>query len=467
MARKRSDRPNVVLFFTDQQRWDTTGVGGCPLDLTPNYDRMATEGMHLSNMMTCQPVCGPARSCLQTGMYASNTGVYTNRQMPMNPELKTLGSYFKEGGYTTGYIGKWHLAENEIPGPVKPELRAGYDYWLASNILEFTSNAYDTEMYDGDGKPVKLPGYRVDACTDAAIRYIDEHQDEPFFLTISYIEPHHQNHTDDYPAPDGYAEKYQARWTPPDLTALGGSSQQHLAGYYGMIKRLDEALGRLRDSIKSLGLEEDTVILYTADHGNHFKTRNGEYKRSCHDASIHIPGAITGPGFNGGGRIKSLTSLIDVPPTLLDAAAIPVPAVMQGRSMKPLARGPVADWPAESFTQISEAEVGRCIRTVRWKYSVQAEQADMLPNHQGATRYTEAFLYDLQADPYELKNLVGRTHLRDVADSLQKRLLARMAEVGEDLPEIVPAKPTPAGQGTSNQAAVDTLGEDWLSPHRP
>ena len=117
----------------------------------------------------------------------------------------------------------------------------------------------------------------------------ERHKAEPFFLFLSFLEPHHQNHRDDYPAPDGYAERYAGRWTPPDLAALGGSSASHLGGYWGMVKRLDEVLGRLLDALKSLDLLDDTIVLFTTDHGCHFKTRNSEYKRSCHDASVRVP----------------------------------------------------------------------------------------------------------------------------------------------------------------------------------
>ena len=104
------------------------------------------------------------------------------------------------------------------------------------------------------------------------------------------------------------------RWTPPDLAALGGSTQQHLGGYYGMVKRLDEALGRLRDALRSLDMLDNTIILFTSDHGCHFKTRNNEYKRSCHESSIRVPTAISGPGFNNRGRVDRLVSLVDLPP---------------------------------------------------------------------------------------------------------------------------------------------------------
>ena len=206
--------------------------------------RAGTDAHH---SFTCQPVCGPARACLQTGLYATETGCYRNG-IALPEDNRTLAHYFGEAGYDTAYIGKWHLADSGS-GPVPPEQRGGYQYWLASNILEFTSDAYDLVMYDGDEQARKLPGYRVDAQTDAAIRYIDSHQANPFFLFLSFLEPHHQNHRDDYPAPVGYAERYRGRWIPPDLAALGGSAHQHLAGYLGIIKRLDEALGRLIDAL--------------------------------------------------------------------------------------------------------------------------------------------------------------------------------------------------------------------------
>lgn len=433
-------QPNVIVFFTDQQRWDSTGVHGNPLGLTPNFDQLALEGTHLYHSFTCQPVCGPARSALQTGLYPTSTGSYRNG-IPLSRDNKTLAHYFQEAGYKTGYIGKWHLAGEE---PVPAEQRGGYEYWLASNVLEFSSDAYDTVVYNNDNEPVKLPGYRADALTDAAIDFINGHQQEPFFLFLSYIEPHHQNHLDNYPAPVGYEELYSGRWTPPDLAALGGSSQQHLGGYFGMIKRLDEGLGRLQDALRSLRLLDNTIILFTSDHGSHFKTRNSEYKRSCHDSSIRVPTAISGPGFEAGGRIRELVSLIDLPPTLLDAAGIPVPDTMQGRSVLPLVQNKT-DWPKEVFVQISESQVGRAIRTDRWKYSVSAPDKDGWDDS-SSNVYAEEFLYDLHADPYELTNLIGVEHYKTVSQELRERLLLKITEIEGQTPEIRLAEAKPSGQ---------------------
>lgn len=443
MNTKITERPNVIVFFTDQQRWDSTGAHGNPLGLTPNFDRMAAEGTHINHSFTCQPVCGPARSCLQTGRYATSTGCYRNG-IPLPADSKTLAHYFREAGYRTGYIGKWHLADTE---PVPEEQRGGYEHWLASNILEFSSDAYDTVMYNNENEPVHLPGYRADALTDAAIQFVHQEQKRnlrqeavnPFYLFLSYIEPHHQNHLDNYPAPIGYEGQYAGQWMPPDLAALGGSSHQHLGGYYGMIKRLDEALGRLFDALRSLQLHDNTIVLFTSDHGCHFKTRNSEYKRSCHDSSIRVPTALIGPGFNAGGRIQELVSLLDLPPTLLDAAGIPVPEAMQGRSLLPLAQKRSTDWPQEMFLQISESEVGRAIRTDRWKYSVYAPDKDGWADA-AADVYVEQHLYDLHADPHELNNLIGIESFASVADELRSRLVARMLEAGEAEPTIHPAQ---------------------------
>ena len=158
--------PNILFIFSDQQRWDTCGCYGQPLDVTPNLDRMAAEGVRFEHAFTCQPVCGPARACLQTGKYATEVGCHTNhRMLPLDE--KTMAQWFSEAGYEVGYIGKWHLASCGPRGgpddfrvkPVPPERRGGYeDYWLASDVLEFTSHSYDGHMFDGDSEQARVPG---------------------------------------------------------------------------------------------------------------------------------------------------------------------------------------------------------------------------------------------------------------------------------------------------------------------
>jgi arylsulfatase A-like enzyme len=450
------DHPNVIVVFTDQQRWDTTGVHGNPLDLTPTFDAMARSGTHVLQAFTPQPVCAPARAAIQTGRYPTRTGVYRNG-IPLPRDARTLAHHFRAAGYRTGYIGKWHLSRYE---PVPPEERGGYEFWLAANLLEFTSDAYRTVVFDGSGTPVMLPGYRSDALFDAAIRFVADQaapdgsgRRQPFFLFLSLLEPHHQNEVDTYPAPDGYAERYQGRWLPPDLAELsarGGSAHRHLGGYLGQIRRVDEGLGRLFDALRSIGLLDDTIVAFTSDHGSHFKTRNSEYKRSCHDASIRVPLALRGPGFDGGGVLTRPVSTLDLPPTLLDAAGLEIPEDMDGRSFLPLLRDPSAAWPDDVFVQVSESEVGRAIRTSRWTYYVTAPDAHPWDDAD-ATRYVETALYDVANDPYELVNLAGMPSHRAVAEELRARLVARMRAAGEAVPVIEPAPEVP----TNRQRRVD------------
>lgn len=435
---------NILFFFTDQQRYDSTGMGHNPCGLTPNFDRMSIGGTYAERAFTPQPVCGPARAVLQTGKYATTTGNYRNG-IVLSKEHKTMADYFNEAGYFTGYIGKWHLADGK--NAVPKDQRGGYQWWLGANSLEHTSTSYHTLLYDNDNQPVELPGYRADALTDAAIRFLNERKNEekPFFLFLSFLEPHFQNCYDDFPAPDVY-KHMPPGYMPPDLGALKGTAWEHLGGYYGMIKRLDEDLGRIQDALKSLGMSENTILVYSTDHGCHFKTRNKEYKRSCHESSIRIPLSFYGGPFTGGGKLREKVSLADVAPTLIDACGLKVPEDMQGHSIMPYILHKKQK-PTENdiFIQISESQVGRAIRTDRWKYSIEA--LDKHPIQDSCSdEYTETFLYDLEHDPYELHNLIHSSAHESVCLVLAEKLKKKMAEAGERIPVIHPAEKKTIGQ---------------------
>ncbi len=444
--------PNFLVFFVDQQRWDTTGLQGYPAGLTPNFDRLATQGTYFRHAVTPQPVCGPARSCLQTGQYATTTGVWRN-----GPGLKAdapkLAEILGDAGYHTAYFGKWHLSEGTGNGAVPPENRGGYQEWLGANCVELTSGPSTARLWDHDGNEVRLPGYRVDGQTDAMLRWLTRQSEKaaptPFLCFHSFLEPHHQNTDDSYPAPPGYEDLYRYAPLPPDLQALGGSSSQHWAGYCGMIKRLDEALGRTMDVLESTGLAENTVVIYISDHGCHFKTRNSEYKRSPHESSVRVPMGIWGPGWYGGGQREEAASLVDLMPTLLDCAGVRIPEDVQGRSLLPLTKGSApADWPDDTFIQFGDGGLppGRCLRSNRWKYAVTASEEHT--GHAHAPEYTETQLYDLRTDPYELTNLVCLDSHADLRRQLAGRLLKRMQDIGEPPARILPAPSVHGGQRT-------------------
>jgi len=436
-----SERANVVVFFTDQQRWDTCGCYG-GLELTPNLDRLAAGGTRMERAFTCQPVCGPARASLQTGRYAAATGVFRNGLALPGAE-RTLAGRFKEAGYRVGYVGKWHLGGTR-DRPVPADRRGGYDdYWLASDVLEFTSHPTEGHLFDADDRPVEFTGYRSDFLAARAAEFIAEaaKAPEPFFLFLSTVEPHHQNDMERFVAPDGYAARYAAAPVPADLRELPGDWRGQWPDYCGMCARLDENLGSVLAGLDAAGVRGRTIVAFLSDHGCHFRTRNNEYKRSCHDSSIRVPMVFSGPSFDRRLAIPECVSLVDVPPTLLDAAGVGAPEGMHGRSMTALVERRDDDWPEEAFVQISESEVGRAIRTRRWTYSVFApgrkgwEDPDC-----GDQPYVERYLYDLAADPHQRVNLIGRKSHREIADRLRDRLIERTAAAGEPAPTVEPAR---------------------------
>lgn len=438
-------QPNILFIFSDQQRWDTMGCYGQRLPVTPHLDRLAADGTRFEYAFTCQPVCGPARSCLQTGKYATETGCFRNN-ITLPRDERTLAHFLADAGYEVGYLGKWHLASQ--PGQdyetraVPPELRGGYrDFWLASDVLEYTSHSYDGHMFDADGNRREFPEnrYRVDVLTDWTLEYLRSRDGKrPFFLFLSFIEPHHQNDHHCYEGPVGSRERFADYDVPGDLVGTAGDWRENYPDYLGCCASLDDNVGRIRAELVRLGLAEDTLLLYTSDHGSHFCTRNAEYKRSCHDGCIRIPMIAHGPGFNGGHVVENLVSLIDIPPTILAAGGAPIPATMRGR---PLQQADAADWPEEVFLQISEDHIGRAIRTRRWKYSVWVPSDRQWSGSAspGSAVYTEECLYDLQADPHERNNLVADPACAGVRAELAETLKRRMVAAGEDVPEILPA----------------------------
>lgn len=440
----KAQRPNVILIISDQFRGDCLGANGRnPLNLTPNLDAMAREGTNFANSITNQPVCAPSRACMFTGEYPAKNGVWKNA-VPLAPDKFTVAKAFRGAGYTANYIGKWHLApENPKDpatlGPVPPAYRGGFDdFWEGCNVMERTSHPYEGAMWDSEGREIPFKDeYRVDFVTDRVVRFLHQVAREPFFLVISYLEPHFQNDCNCFVAPKGYAERYQNSYIPRDLKFFPGDWQAQLPEYYGCIARVDENVGRLRTELKNLGVLDRTVMAFVSDHGCHFRTRNSEYKRSAHESSIHVPLVIAGPRFAGGRTVRDLVNHVDIAPTLLDAAGIATPASMQGRSVLPVVEsGDSSGRNEDVFIQISESMTGRALRTPQWTYVVATPDGK---SQESATRYVEYQLYDLYADPDQLVNLAGRVETRKISAELRERLRARMAEAGDQPAQIDPA----------------------------
>ncbi|MCI9186501.1 MAG: sulfatase-like hydrolase/transferase [Oscillospiraceae bacterium] len=432
---------NIIFYFTDQQRWDTCGCYGQPLNITPNLDRLAQEGVKFDNAFTPQPVCGPCRALFQTGRYPTETGCFRNNVM-LPAGVKTLGSYIEEAGYETAYIGKWHLAsDGELEKPptidhtvtaIPRELRGGYTgFWRAADVLEFTSHGYDGFVFDENDQRVDFKGYRADCINDMALEFFDRYDGQkPFFMTVSQIEPHHQNDRRHYEGPEGSKEKFKNFILPEDLKALGGNAAEEYPDYLGQCASLDENLGRLMDKLKEKELYDNTVILFASDHGSHFLTRNrdehlngyDDYKRSCHDACLHVPLVIAGGPFRGGRVVEELVSTASLPKTILALAGVDVGDAMIGENLLDVVEKKDHNRPNEIFAQISESRVGRCIRSARYTYSVYAPGVNG-GEAAAADLYADDFLYDMEKDPHQLNNVAADPAYAGVKAELRDRLL--------------------------------------------
>jgi arylsulfatase A-like enzyme len=437
-----ANRPNIVVILSDQFRWDCVGAMGMnPLNLTPNIDSMARRGVLFRSAMSAQPVCAPARGSIFTGQYPSRHGVWKNG-FGLKEDAKTLATELRQTGYSANYIGKWHLSRQQPygPGPVTAPNRGGFlDLWEGANALEHTSHAYEGDLFDADNKPVHFSGqYRVDFMTGRAQRFLRSAR-SPFLLVVSYLETHHQNDTDTYDPPKEYKDRYKNPYVPPDLRPYPGSWPSHLSDYYGCVARIDDAVGTIRRTLAETGQDKNTILVFLSDHGTHFKTRNTEYKRSPHEASIHIPLVIEGPGFNRSIEVPELVSHVDLTPSLLAAAGVPVPDAMQGRSFLPLLDRRTEGWRNEAYFELSEFVTGRGLRTPQYTYAVAAPKMPGWKAVPAAERYVEYMLYDNYADPYQAVNLAGRAQYKNISETLRKRLLARIAEASGANPAIDPA----------------------------
>lgn len=433
-------RKNIIFYFSDQQRWDTVNE-----QVTPNLMQLASEGVKFESNFTCQPVCGPARACLQSGLYATQIGCYWNG-IPLPKETPSLAHYFNEAGYETAYIGKWHLASDRYPGiglhcestPIPKDRQGEYQYFRGADVLEFTSHGYDGYIFDGDGNKLDFEGYRADCINDYALEFLDKrNKDKPFFMFVSQLEPHHQNDHHTYEGYKPTVDDYKDYPLPDDLTFLKGNYKEMYPDYISAINRLDYNVGRLVEKLKEQGIYDDTVIIYTSDHGSHFKTRNPEYKRSCHESSTHTPLIIRGGCFEGGKSDERLTSLIDIPPTLMSLAGIDIPKQYMGVDLTKQAVNPDEKRDCV-FIQISEASNSRAIRTDRFKYEVR-DLAITGYAHHSSRAYWENYLYDLEKDPNEKNNLIKNPHYAHVRRELKELLIEQMVNAGEERPVIFPA----------------------------
>jgi len=439
-------RPNILLIFPDQMRGEAMGCMGNPDVKTPNLDRMAKEGMLFRRTYANTPVCCPARAILLTGTYPHVNGMVANDLRLRESEI-TIAEILRDTGYRTGFIGKWHLDGGpRLPGYIPPgPRRQGFDYWAAYQC----SHTHFTPYYFRDTPDViMVQKFEPEASADFAVEFLkNQPKDKPFFLTLQLGPPH-----DPYGAPTEYTKQYdpeklimRKNWQPNSEVGKGGGAippklrypglpekpyapsggKEEVAAYYAAITAIDDQVGRILKTLKENGQDENTIILFTSDHGDMLGSHGLRRKRKPHEESAGIPGILRWPAKIPAGKVvDTLFSHVDMPVTLLSLVGLPVPKNMQGSDLAPVALGHTTKGPDAVFLQIfvpyrpdQIEKPWRGIITDRYTYA----------------RYEDGpwLLFDNQQDPWQMTNLATDAKSSSLIKSLDQKLTAMMKKQGD------------------------------------
>lgn len=418
-------KPNVIFVFADQWRAAATGFAGDPNVKTPNLDKMAKDGIRFTTTVSTCPVSSPYRGSLITGRYASTHGVFLN-DVCLSTNAVSIAQAFSGAGYSTAYIGKWHLDGHGRASFIPRERRQGFDFW---RVLECTHEYNHSSYYSDDNVKRQWEGYDAIAQTREAQQYIrDQAGKGPFLLMLSWGTPHN---------PYGSApEKYRALYDPAKLVlspnvpeSKSASARKDLAGYYAHISALDDCLGRLRETLKETGLEQDTILVFTSDHGDMLGSQGEERKQRPYDESVLVPFVLNWPRLGGLGKtVAAPFGTPDIMPTLLGLCGLVIPATVEGKDFSGHLRGGPAPGdgaaliacytPSGEWTRAKGGREYRGVRTARYTY-VRTLKGPWL-------------LFDNQADPHQLKNLCNDPSMAATQRELDKVLDQKLREVHDD-----------------------------------
>ncbi len=458
-----AQRPNILFIMVDEMRWDAMSCEHHPVVATPNLDRLAKQGVRFANAYTVAPVCSPARATAFTGRYADVHGV-TGNGVPAHPGEIFLPSILKHYGYHTAICGKLHYA------PV--HYGFGFDQFTSFSAEgptpETGYNAYLRNKYGSPAKWPSVPGscpwpddplgqdvgvfkypeedFETNWLTNRSIDYLRSRarSNQPWFLFTSYLKPH---------SPSVEPQRWFSRYDPAKIpvpklppnakeirASVSGRSKRHYvddermvraisAIYYGAISHVDEQVGRLLGELERLGMADNTLVLFTADHGNMLGDRGRFFKGIMYEGSTHVPLLWRGPkgAPENGGRVEQkLVENTDLLPSIMETAGLPVPDGVQGRSFLKLARGGDAAWGNRCFAQLATA----MYRDPRFKF------IDNSRNLSGAFE-----LYDMRNDPKEERNLAADPRHRDFIAHAKEELTRWRAD--KPAPVKIAGMPTP------------------------
>jgi len=420
-------KPNIVYVLTDQWRAQATGYSGDPnlIGMTPNLDQIANSGINFKNAISTTPVCTPYRAALLTGQYPTTTGMIFN-DLHLPEESYTMAEMFKESGYKTAYIGKWHL-DGMLRDQFTPrERRQGFDYWKA---LECSHEYNELFYYEGDDPEKKQwEGYGPYAETNDAISYIERNADgdKPFLMVLALGAPHFPYHNT--------PEEMQKLFSPEDIVLRGNVSDEYqekartdAAGYYAHIAALDTTIGSLHAAIGEAGISDNTIFVFTSDHGEMLGSHGWRprQKQVAWAESVRVPFLLQYPARYGFEKIEvdAPINTPDILPTLLSLAALPIAASIEGEDMThAIGNNDAAKEKAALIMNVSpfagDFDEYRGIYTGRYAYVKTLDGPSML--------------FDMQEDPLQLNNLVNRSEHKKLQAQLDMSLQRELEKVGDD-----------------------------------
>ncbi len=447
----QSDRPNILMIVSDQERADVLGCYGGPCR-TPAIDSLAADGVRFETCIAPSAICSPVRGSFLTGLYPHGHGVLNNTHEPdalrldLAPGVVTYSELLRDAGYRLGYVGKWHVGQRG------PDARGFHDVVMAPNVVAGANDEaivqHEPELRDPvyatyprgrllvagmDPRPIDATETRRDA--DAAIDLLHRYRelDAPFCLRLDFEGPHHP-----YMPPEPYASMYEPREIPPwsnfdDDVSRKPHAQRRLleqrgvAGwtwadwqpvvsrYFGFVSYVDSEIGRVLDAVDRLGLRERTVVIHTADHGDMTGSHGGQFNKGplMYDEVCRVPLIVRGPSVQAGSVCGLPVGSLAVMPTILDLAGVPIPDGLHVSSLASWFANPAAaPDDGEAHAEYHGDEWGlysmRMIRTGTHKYVYSPHGNDEL--------------YDLEADPHELANRIAEPEYAAVREELRHRL---------------------------------------------
>ena len=421
-----SRRPNLVFILADQWRAQATAYAGDTNARTPNLDKLAAESINFSNAVSGCPVCCPYRASLLTGRYPLTHGVFLN-DVPLNTDAVSIAQAYNKAGYETGYIGKWHLDGRDRSAFIPKERRQGFKFWKAFGCTHNYNNSF---YYADENVKLKWNGYDAIDQTREAHSYIREHAgDKPFALFLSWGPPHAPYHT----APQKYRKQFseaQIKLRPNVPKRFEAQARKVLAGYYAHIAALDDCIGEILQTLKEAGLENDTILVFTSDHGDMLYSQGGQKKQQPWDESILVPFLLRYPAAHGGiGKtIDMPINTPDIMPMLLALSGIEIPGTVEGADFSNVIRGSrkkkdnavLINCPSP-FGQWTRARGGREYRGIR------TSQYTYVRDLNGPW-----LLYDNKKDPYQLNNLCGKSEHSELQRKMEAVLSQKLKQTNDE-----------------------------------